>query len=381
MKPNTTRPFLHTALDQSLTCPPEFGQALSNHLPMALQALFDLGASDLAMAQFAKQYRGKHFPDAPTTALAPPTQWPNWAQHLGEFGAFERFQAHFLWQLATQPAPAVLASAVPLLWPGLGAVALHGAIRVAHAIDATPPSVLASAWAYWAARWQDLPGQAERPLPLHRWQTSLLGVRADVSGNLIADRMQAMALTQAYRQSPLALPLGAPGLRASLHDLAAHMARLYAQSGSFTVLHVVTGTRAVLRLLAFAPPRPQAVISAVATAALLAAQVGAAQPGAFAPTQISPQASPQGIADLLQPSLRALEQGAWLDDHAIKLVHACWHFAQHQQHPAFLHAAARALKVAVESNSRQKTALGPGLGAGSGEFEAGRHAHVGQGGA
>ncbi len=101
--PPTVAPAIANALlDGQLTLPPEYRNALNNHLPMALHA---------------------HFADA----------------------------------IARDDMDPVLRAGVPALIPGVAAAALHDDIRTAHAVGAGQPGELATALAYWAAAWSALP--------------------------------------------------------------------------------------------------------------------------------------------------------------------------------------------------------------------------------
>ena len=73
---------------------------------------------------------------------------------------------YFREEVASQPWREVLDTWWPRLLPGLVAAATHGVIRTGHAVEAlltdgeTPEHLteLAHGLAYWAARWQPVPG-------------------------------------------------------------------------------------------------------------------------------------------------------------------------------------------------------------------------------
>ncbi|GGN97525.1 hypothetical protein GCM10010112_89900 [Actinoplanes lobatus] len=147
---------------------PEFDGWLSNHAPMAAEALIHHGHAD-RVHRWLDDYRRNLEPrprgispigaDEWPAALGDPTRTGDWLNF------FER-------EMTTDPWPDVLARWWPRLLPGIAAGATHGVIRVGHAVRAllTPPgsalpaagriAELGQALAYWAARWQPmaLPG-------------------------------------------------------------------------------------------------------------------------------------------------------------------------------------------------------------------------------
>ena len=156
-----------TPLDDALTMfaatAPEFGAVgLSNHGPMASEVLERLGRPE-AIAGWAAAYRGR-LAEAPAPASRPlgEEQWP---AALGQGDRFPEWLATFEIELADRPAPAVVGEWGPRLAPGAVGAATHGLIRTAHALRGlqaaeTGPRRLevAQGLAYWASRYQELPG-------------------------------------------------------------------------------------------------------------------------------------------------------------------------------------------------------------------------------
>src|SRR5206468_6951527 len=88
-----------------------------------------------------------------------------WPQAIGDIRRITDWTTFFRHQLDEAPIGDVLGLWVPRLLPGLMAAATHGVIRTAHALRSlgeldTPPrrAELAAGLAYWAARYQTLPG-------------------------------------------------------------------------------------------------------------------------------------------------------------------------------------------------------------------------------
>lgn len=274
---------------------------LSNHLPMALAALKRLGADDARLAEFAAHYSRRLRP-APAAA-----EWPAgdpWRARLGQAGAWPAYRHLFLHWLVTEDADAVLQQTLPTLLAGCGGAAFHGLIRTAYAVQAGHGQELADALAYWACCWLDLgppapSGQSADPAPL------LKGLnQPKPAGGLIVDRMVTAARHPGFNAATAGLRID----ERTLPRLARLAARLYARSGNFTALHLVTSAQAMTVLLPFIDEPLPAV----------AAYWRAYAAGFIASGTVlgrAPTARPW-------PELTAVARASD-DDHLIKLVDAC----------------------------------------------------------
>jgi hypothetical protein len=144
---------------------PEFEGWLSNHGPMAADALLRLGAGadvHVWLDGYARRLEE-----------APRPRWPisvaDWRSALGDPGRLGDWPVFFDRELAERPWEQVLRTWWPRLVPGALASATHGLIRTGHAVRAlreeeTAPRLgeLAQALGYWAARWIPAP-TASRP--------------------------------------------------------------------------------------------------------------------------------------------------------------------------------------------------------------------------
>lgn len=153
------------ALDEALEIVhrtgPEFGAGLSNHAPMAAEALSVLGRGERAVG-WVERYSGRL--DDPSRGLAP-ISGEDWRGALGEISRAADWTAFFERELRESPWRSVVGEWAARLAPGLMAGATHGPIRTAHAARAlaaaeTEPRLreLAHGLGYWAARYQPLPG-------------------------------------------------------------------------------------------------------------------------------------------------------------------------------------------------------------------------------
>jgi hypothetical protein len=140
---------------------PEFDGYLSNHGPMAAEAMVRRGHSDLVGSWLDGYMRRlEEFP----RGLSPIGS--DWQEALGDPRRVADWTAFFRAEIGERPWRELLNAWWPRLLPGVVAAATHGVIRVGHAVralqaDGDDPSHLAElahGLAYWAARWQTLPG-------------------------------------------------------------------------------------------------------------------------------------------------------------------------------------------------------------------------------
>ena len=321
---------LHRLLDANLRLPPEYRDQLTNHLPMALQALHAMGASEQRLddffAVYAQRFVGlEAVPDASPVA--------DWCALRGTSDGFAALRATFVRALAGKGRDTVLREALPHLLPGVAAAAFHGLIRTAHAIEAGHDGELAAALAYWAWRWQALalpPIQA--PLEFDEWANELTAQAADwtCEGPLISIRMGIAAASAPYR--------ALAGRLAASHDLLPRLAdfaaRRYALTANFTVLHLVTGVRA------FRVVSPW--LDDVAAAKLLLVHAFTA---AYLAARVDLRAEPILPPALTWPEVIAAATASD-DDHLVKLVHACREEQAAYGNAATLAAARRAVAPA-----------------------------------
>jgi len=139
---------------------PEFGGGLSNHGPMAAEALVALGRGD-AVAPWAEWYARRLLdPPQARNAIAP----DDWREALGDIARAGDWIAFFERELGRRPWRDAVETWVARLAPGIMAGATHGILRTAHAVRSldrgeNPQRLreLAEGLAYWAARYQSLP--------------------------------------------------------------------------------------------------------------------------------------------------------------------------------------------------------------------------------
>ena len=300
---------LRARLDHSARFDAEYGPNLASHLPMALVALARLGADDARLADFAARYATRLHP-AP-----PPQPWPAgqpWQSRFGDPAAWPAYRSLFNAWFDDEGAPAVLAQALPALLRGVGAAAFHGPIRAAYALAAGHSHELADALAYWACRWFSL-GTPPAVGPARDPAAVLARLRLPMPQRpLIAERMALAAAQPAFAATVAAYRVDPDTMLAQLAALAA---RLYAASGNFTALHLVTSAHAMRVLLPWVDEDDAA--AALGHYWLAYAAGYAASDLNSAGRAHAPAGPPRSWAEMVA---RAVASD---DDHLIKLVDSC----------------------------------------------------------
>lgn len=318
-------------LDASAGFDAEYGDGLSSHLPMAALALHRLGAAPQRLQAWAEAYATRLLP-------APPAQdWPAgeaWAAHLGRREAGPMYRSLFTQWLQQEGAGDVLEAVLPRLIDGCAGAAFHGLIRTAYATQAAHRQELADALAHWASTWLALdapaaaPGQGTQTDPaavLRRLPMPPM----PVPGRLIAERVAVVAAWPGFGEAVAQLRVN----DRTLERLARGAAEMYAASGNFTVLHMLTSAHALRVLLPVLEP----------AAALTAVQ---AYWRAYAAAWAASSARDRGTV-ALQPWARIVATAiAADDDHSAKLVDSCREQQQAYGGDVWRRAASRVVQAA-----------------------------------
>ncbi len=317
---------------------PEFDGWLSNHGPMAAEAMVRRGHAD-RVHRWLDVYmqRLEEFPRGSGPIGA------DWQEALGDPRRIADWTVYFRREVAGQPWRQALGTWWPRLLPGVAAAATHGVIRVGHAVraltqdgeDTDHLTELAHGLAYWAARWQPVPGVPATGLPLTTARTvtgepagpgpaaadALAAVPriADQSGG-IGDRLARLAELPEWPAALAApqIPASAEALEpwlAGLVDAAVTRYLRYGHGGGIMLVHSATAPNAVLRTLPALDRHlwaPSVAASWAATAALTAI---------YGPAGAAPQAElpdpPAGAQAAEETFARAVEHG---DEHVIKFA-------------------------------------------------------------
>lgn len=140
---------------------------LTNHGPMAAEALVTLGRGDQVI-NFVEGYKRRFVSKFPPADE--PINQRNWRQALGIGKRVADWVNFFDEEMKEAAWPQVLARWSAVLTPGLSAAAAHGLIRTGHAVrslsvkeTALRRHELAQGLGYWAAYYRELPHSSREP--------------------------------------------------------------------------------------------------------------------------------------------------------------------------------------------------------------------------
>jgi hypothetical protein len=304
---------LDDAYDRLRSTGPEFDGWLSNHGPMAAEALARHGHEGEIPAWLDSYCRRL----AP--APGPSRKIDDWRTALGDSQRLGDWLGWFEEQLRDHPWTYVLHTWWPRLVPGIAAGATHGVIRVGHAVRVlgdegeTPARVaeLAQGLGYWAARWQPVPRAVGPggPLGAEAAVAAVPLIPHHVGG--IVSRLAQLEHVDGWAQAQRAI---APCVdwESFLRDVVGAAVRRYAthaHGSPVMLVHAATAPNAVLRVLPWLP-NDQWAASAAAAWSASAAIHAVYTPATGAP----PPTTPATAADAFD---RATRHG---DEHVIKLA-------------------------------------------------------------
>jgi Questin oxidase-like len=336
------------ALDEALivfaAAAPSYGPlGLANHGPMAAEALAHMGRDD-AIGDWAARYAKRlDAAPAPATRVLSEAEWPD---ALGDEARYPEWLALFEREVADRPTAAVVGEWAPRLVPGTIGAATHGLIRTGHALRGlgavdTPPRRLevASALAFWASSYQELPGP---PLLIGREGVAqaladLPYLPEDAPGAvLISDRVAAVGdVADEFEQAVASLGWAGSGTEL-LDQLAVGGAAAYLRNaddgGAIGLLHAVTSPLACELLLPWLAEEDRAAAMGYAWQAAAALHV-AYDTDRTTPAPDEPAPSAEDLVE------RAIASG---DEHAIKLCEAALRAYERTTDPVLLLAAADA---------------------------------------
>lgn len=330
------------ALQRLLAHGPEFGDGLSNHGPMVVEALGAMQRSD-AITDWLAGYRPNLEP-APAPGVV--IDAAAYAARLGDRGAYADWEATFTHLLQERNWQNVVADWQPVLLPGFAAALAHGVIRVGHAVRAlattdTPlrRQELARALAYQAANRRAVLGEAgavgEAHLDLARIPLLPAAARSAATG----PSEQRLAAVLAHEPFGIAAANGDPRDTRTFHlDLLEAIARQFVRHGAdapIFFLHAFTAAAALSPLWPWLdePMRALGCRQAWRFAAAVQCRFASER---HTPPAIDAAAWPEDLVDA------AVADG---DEHKIKLTSACFVAWRTRPSPAFVAAARRSLTL------------------------------------
>jgi hypothetical protein len=347
---------LDEALDVLAPMGPDLNNGLSNHAPMAIEALCAMRRGD-RVASWLDRYRRFLAPRRRAHARIAEADW---AAALGDPRRTQDWFEFFSAQLEEHPWQQVLQTWVPRLAPGLMAAATHGVIRAGHAtrgvaLQDNPGRrrELADGLGYWAAEYMTLPAQRRPPGRLKpsdaiaRVQLLPLQDRVRVLGSFT----DALVRLDSFPPFKETLDEVDPTVDASafVSDLTATFARVYLANArdnytTIAFIHAVTGPSALRPML------PYLDATSARAALAYAWQAAAAMYATFGTqTQLrtfdGPESALRDDAELIE---RAVRCG---DEHAIKFTEVCLREHSLSPDPAYGAAAGHAVEMLSRSKS------------------------------
>ncbi|WP_274030699.1 questin oxidase family protein [Streptomyces sp. MMBL 11-1] len=332
---------LDEALERIHVSGPERDGWLSNHAPMAVEALVRHGQAP-AVHRWLDRY-GPKLEEMPDGTGSPVTA-RNWHEALGDPRRIADWTAFFEQETAEKPWRDVLAEWWPRLLPGIAAGATHPAIRVGHSVrtllagEESVPRVreLAHALGYWAARHQPLPALTPLgPAPSAAAALYRVPLVPDPNGGIrerfaqltgfptwpeperdsAAEPERDPAPGRGGGTGPGRGPGGPEAARSALRELvraSTHRYATHAHGDPIMLVHAATAPNAVLRTLPALPGELWVPSLRAAWAA------SAAVTAAYAPREAAPVPAPEsGAPDAGELFARAAAHG---DDHTIKFA-------------------------------------------------------------
>jgi hypothetical protein len=305
----------------------EYHGFLSNHAPMAVDALIRLGGA-AHVERWVELYRVDLEPAPPRLGSGPSEH--DWTRHLGVAALESDWTRYFEEAIAGEGWNQVVSVWWPRLLPGAAASASHGLIRTAHAIrnmaeglegESAAASELAAGLALWASRYQELPGHpglvGELDVASAFAGLPRLDPTAPSRGPGLTGRLMALEGVDGFASALDQWGASGPVDRA-LDELIAQAARIVVarEDAPIVYCHALTAPAAVRMVLPHIPAEHRRATLAGCwqlTAALVAAFAVQPDPRAAAPSAVG-TLDPRGLASA------AIEHG---DEHVLKLTEAC----------------------------------------------------------
>ncbi|MDK2123281.1 questin oxidase family protein [Parachitinimonas caeni] len=325
MPDSSANASLMTLLDASLQQAAWYQGGYFNHLPMALHALAELGASEQRLQVWFDHYASRL---QPVAAIEPAPDFDPMA-HLGEADTLPACRAFFLKAVEEGDALAVARTYWPRLARGPAAAAFHGLIQLAHALQVGHPGQVAHGLAALTASNCDLgtPGLSaqadsvvQRLVALRQWRLLLA---SQPLSDWIIGRIQ-WAVNLPGFAAAACMPEGL-----TLADLTAACAQLYWQHRNLTALHMVTACHAYRQITNHLGDGDLGALWLALAAAFVAVDED------FDPV---PPQLPATLPDWAQLRAKACESD---NEHVIKLTHCCWREFEHYGWPLHQAIAAR----------------------------------------
>ncbi|MGR2680643.1 questin oxidase family protein [Chromobacterium haemolyticum] len=333
-------PSRHTELHALLDANHEFSLMHSdttNHCPMALTALAEMGAEPHQLRAFFDFWESERAEPAEATRYD--IGWGRWDTAVGRLDAFPALLRVMEERVAACGVEETVREVLGSLPFSPGGGAFHPLIRLAFALRADHDGEAAAGLAYYLSSYLCLPAGLNANAPVASVEDGLASLSRAMGGwnsadDWIHERFDAVLADPRFAA---ALP-GAPKTANWLDALARMALRVYWQTDNFTALHMVTATLALRDVLEHLPGLPAEAWRPALWQTFCVAYVSIGAPALEA--EELPEAQPAWPL-LLQRVLNVR------NEHVIKLVYACQREFQRSGDVFYHAAAARALWDAV----------------------------------
>ena len=234
---------------QGFSC--EYSAQLSNHLPMALIALYKIGEDEFDLSSFYKSYAKRLKPQLADTVTI---NEKNWQSFLGQHRFNQPYREFFLSQLASRGFRSTFEYYLPILLPGVSGGAFHPLIRLAYAIEVQSEWETAEALASWCMAYLELGSIGSTSSATQAPAMKFLEVLSkefhdspfDVTGDNIFTQMAKVTSAEFFKRCFNRFDWSS----IRLDDIAETAIQYYSSSkDSFVGLHCVTATHAMRVLL------------------------------------------------------------------------------------------------------------------------------------
>lgn len=338
---------LDEALESVADAGPDLRSGLTNHAPMAVEALCAMDRSD-AVPRWLDRYREQLMP---WPARESRVESSAWREALGKPERASDWRAFFANQLEDASWREVLDRWGLRLAPGICASAAHGVIRVGHAargIALTESSArraeLADALASWASTYQELPTdrspRRERDPAEAIFEVAVVPPGARKFAGTITSSLEALGEFPPFAGAiALAKLDGDPAARIS--ELTETFARVYLANAK-TPLAAIVFVHGVTCVTALRSMLPHLGAEAAAESLRYAWQAGCGLYAAFGerPVPMAEIEPPRETSATLVDM--AIANG---DEHAIKFTEACLREHARNRSPAYLAAARHGIEA------------------------------------
>ncbi|ASL46221.1 hypothetical protein bAD24_III02405 [Burkholderia sp. AD24] len=313
----------------------------TNHCPMALFALAEMGASAERLQAFFDRWEREYALRAPPVEMVIARE--DWSRQLGNTAAFGALRVLFLeWITEVGSVPVIMAvlNEVPF---APATQAFHALIRLAYGIEAAHSGEIASGLAALVCSHLPVDLQFDQSSAAESVEAGFERVidvmgGGVVEGNSITSRLRVVASDARFRQAVPAPPASAE----LLDDLARATIAAYWRSRNFTILHTVTATHAARILFAQLPGEMAERLLPGLWGAMCAAYVTVGR-------QASVGVDPVPEFPVSWSDVRRLAVAA-NDDHVIKMVYTC--LCEYRRQPSAVYLAAAARLVGLDLGQR-----------------------------